>query len=352
MNDIPTLPAVAAAPMLATAATRPDDLWTLSVVLLVAIVVATATMVILSGCRRAQGTTLFSPLVWALVSLWMLVAVSTSSLGQQPSWWLIAATSTFCPLVALLGAKRPQNRAWQLIVVSFWGIAALPALQSWLLHPAEPLTVHGLWRWFFVVLILMGLLNYRPTTLGFVAFLIAASQAVILWPFLPGVSQHRDVESAIGIPAIAASIALAALVIRWRNTNTKHALGGWNRVWLDFRDYYGLLWGTRMAERIEALAESSNSPVWIDWDGFHSVPKSEDSATKTPLRNPSQVIRFGSIWLAYGKDKLPPTSIPMASRESVAALEPGLRNLLRRFVSNDWIDRRLKQPAASAAITS
>jgi hypothetical protein len=353
MTNMPILQALAATSPLATVAARPDDLWAVSLVVLIAVAVAIATMVIVSGCRRARGTTLFAPLVWALVSLWTLVAVATSSFGRQQQWWLVATTSTLCPLVALLGAKRPQNRAWQLIVLSFWGIAALPAIQSWLLYSGEPMVVHGLWRWLFVVLIFMGFINYRATSLWFVAFLFAAGQALIFWPFLPGISQPRDIESVLGIPAIAAVIGIAAIVIRRRKINARHVVDGWNSVWLDFRDYYGLLWSTRLAERIEALAESNNSPIWIDWDGFHSAPKSEENVTIQPLENPACVIRFGSRWMAFGKsNQLEPISVPTASHELVQTLEPGLRNLLRRFVSNGWIEKRLQETNSDAAITS
>ena len=37
-----------------------------------------------------------------------------------------AAMIVFCPAMALLGAKRPQDKPWQLIVLSLWGILALP----------------------------------------------------------------------------------------------------------------------------------------------------------------------------------------------------------------------------------
>ncbi len=65
----------------------------------------------------------------------------------DPSWAAparyIAAMSTFSPIMALLGAKRPQDRGWQFIVATLWAILSLPACE-WLLfggvaeiHPAR-----------------------------------------------------------------------------------------------------------------------------------------------------------------------------------------------------------------------
>src|SRR5262245_57743439 len=86
----------------------------------------------------ARGTTLVAPMVWALVALLLLVvdaAMSSGTDGMEAKFQAIAATATFCPLVSLLGAKRPQHRAWQWIVLSLWAVAALPAIESLIVHP-------------------------------------------------------------------------------------------------------------------------------------------------------------------------------------------------------------------------
>ncbi len=96
------------------------------------------------GYRPLHGTTLRAVWWWSFIALGTVVATELAIGIMQPqdnSWAeplrFIAAASTFCPLVALLGAKRPQDRAWQWIVLSFWVILALPAAQAWLLRPGE-----------------------------------------------------------------------------------------------------------------------------------------------------------------------------------------------------------------------
>src|SRR5262249_34999481 len=99
------------------------------VVLLAAILVAVSFVILFNAVRRARGTTLLAPFVWSFISLALVVPAYLylmqpvryfADFYRREGLWLIALCSSFCPLLALLGAKRPQNRMWQWIVVSFW----------------------------------------------------------------------------------------------------------------------------------------------------------------------------------------------------------------------------------------
>ncbi|MES1213155.1 MAG: hypothetical protein ABUL64_01075, partial [Singulisphaera sp.] len=84
--------------------------------------------------RYVRGTTLVAPWCWAIVAVALVAAVDGAALlsgsGMTPAWLsaarYLAAIATFCPLMAVLGAKRPQDRAWQLIVLALWFVLALP----------------------------------------------------------------------------------------------------------------------------------------------------------------------------------------------------------------------------------
>ncbi len=69
-------------------------------------------------------------------------------------------------------------------------------------------------------------------------------------------------------------------------------------------------------ERTNALADSVGAAVALDWWGFHAINRFKLRAYPRPSAGTQQ----------------PP------SADEMAQLEPGLRNLLRRFVSDRWID--------------
>src|SRR5690348_15719242 len=90
-------------------------------------IAAVGLIALASGFRALRGTTLRAPWWWAAGSF---VAVAASEIaivlidfdgrGGASQLRLAASTTTLLPTLALLGAKRPQDRAWQLIVLSFW----------------------------------------------------------------------------------------------------------------------------------------------------------------------------------------------------------------------------------------
>ena len=101
--------------------------------------------------KRLSGSTLAAVWVWSLVSLAaigvaeLLVALAGGEPASPSSHAMrfSAAVSSICPIMALLGAKRPQDRGWQFIVFTLWVILSLPAAH-WLLfggvreiHPAQ-----------------------------------------------------------------------------------------------------------------------------------------------------------------------------------------------------------------------
>ncbi len=263
------------------------------------------------GFRRLAGTTLRAPWWWAAISLATVAigeaAIALSDAGNSAAaaqLRLTAGSLTFCPLVALLGAKRPQDRAWQFIVLSFWVILALPAAQARLLWPDEPPTVHPLWSWFLVVLIVVGVTNYVATRFSLAGLLGAAGQATFLWTFLPfGAPTESQITSQLGLVMLGAALAVAALIAR-RPRRTGEPL---DRLWLDFRDQFGVVWGLRIAERINSSAKMYGWDARLGWHGF-------STAADGPIEAISPTVK--------------------------AELEKSLRSLLRRFVSDAWIERR------------
>jgi hypothetical protein len=250
-----------------------------------------------SRWRQLSGTTLRAACYWSLAALAaLLLATTTSSVHLR----YVATVATFCPLVSILGAKRPQDRAWQFIVAALWLVLALPGLQQLLSRGGVNLDLHAAWQWFLAILILLGLFNGLPTRLWPSSLLTALAQTLMLLNQLP-----------LPLEPSAANIAQAwqaGVLIWWASAALwgfdqprRRDLAGWDRVWLDFRDLVGAIWAIRVAERINAAARLCGWKSHLKWGGFVPI----DQSTLEP------------------------------------ALQRSFRMVLRRFVSPDWIDRRL-----------
>jgi hypothetical protein len=254
---------------------------------------------------RLSGTTLVAVWAWSLVALAMVVASQVGLGLARPASDTIAAVrfasamSTFCPLMALLGAKRPQDRAWQWIVLSLWVILSLPGFE-WLLF-GGPTEIHAARAWFLSILVGIGVSNGLATRQWLGSVLYGGGQAALLAPFLVETRLSGEASGLLGLGLLSASWLLLAL--DWPR---RGAAGPLDRVWLDFRDSFGVVWGLRVAERVNATARLADWPLHLSWRGFRP-------------RDPGQ-----------------PLEIPPAAVDS-------LRTLLRRFVSRDWVDARLAE---------
>ena len=118
--------------------------------MIVALLALPALSWLVVGFVRLRGTTLRAPCGWSVLSLLIIVAaevlIDLLRLGAAAATVrYLAATTTLCPLIGLLGAKRPQDRGWQFIVATLWVVLALPACRTWSSHPAvrSTCTWHG-----------------------------------------------------------------------------------------------------------------------------------------------------------------------------------------------------------------
>ena len=246
------------------------------------IVAALITATIASGAalwrRQAalRGTTLVQAAWWTLVALATLAGGETLLLifGAEdtlPSWSaavrLICATVTFCPVMAVLGARRPHHLAWQFIVVTLWIMLSLPAWEVLLLGRFESMDVGPVRGWFLWLMIALNLVTYLPTRFWMSAILVALGQLLLLGPFLPGV----QVDEASRVSILVAAVFFAVAIIR--------TCGGFppppcrenefDRRWLMFRDSFGTMWALRVVERVNASAQMYNWPMSLTWTGFY-----------------------------------------------------------------------------------
>jgi hypothetical protein len=269
--------------------------------------------VLLARRRVIEQTTLVSAWWWALAAVvaWSGVELAAGlSLTPSSMSTLLrygAVTLSFCPVIALLGAKRPQHGAWNFVVASLWAIVALPAAENLLLRRGISITVGEARGWFLWILILLGPINFVPTRFWLPSLLLAAGQAAALagvLPVLRGIAGSS--QSAIGLVLVTVAIAAAWQISRRQSRGAS----AYDRLWLDFRDAFGLLWALRVQERVNALTRQEGWDLELCWPGFVRRSSGEQLQTIDSSIEP--------------------------------ALRTSLKSLLRRFVSSEWIESRLR----------
>ncbi len=264
---------------------------------------------------RIRDTTLVAPWAWTGVSLFTLAGVELALVlsGQAlPSWAsaarYAAAMSTFAPIMALLGAKRPQDRGWQWIVLTLWAILCQPA-GEWLLFGGVA-EIHPARFWFQMILVVVGATNGLGTRNWLSSVLYCVGQIVLLLPFHsaapPIAASNAAFWGLVGVFLGTASLATGGARRRDLAGDTL------DRVWLDFRDEFGVVWALRIQERVNTSARMYDWPVQLAWQGFRER--------------------------ASARTEIPPL------------VEESFRTLLRRFVSAQWIDERLDHVAPLAKV--
>ncbi|HTN75424.1 MAG TPA: hypothetical protein VL096_09260 [Pirellulaceae bacterium] len=269
--------------------------------------------------RRIADTTLVGPWWWSIAALVSLASVeiwltlTAQDIATAAAWRFAMGVGAFCPLMSLLGAKRPQDRGWHFIVASLWGMLALPAIETLILRPGQPLAIIDLRAWFLIGLIGLNLLVLLPTRRWLPSMLVSLGQFCLLWPYLPWVVAETSAAYATGA-SLCYLLAISVVALQ-RHRAMELPL---DSLWLDFRDAFGALWAARVLERMNAAAVMYDWPVRLGWNGFHRADNSTSAVDISP--------------------------------ELAAEMQITLVNLLRRFVSTAWIDARLGSSAPTETL--
>jgi hypothetical protein len=270
-----------------------------------------------------RGTALAEAGRWgiAAIALWIATELATEVLplardGLADQLWLAVAVLALSPFVAALGARRPGSRAWNwFVVLPMTIVLFLPATTAWGddLHPEALRLETPMLAGYFLVLA-MGTGNYCGTRFGFAAFLVALACAIVILPmsalgerFLP----NRNLARSGG--AILLSFAAWHAAGRTRRLRVPQGLP-FDAVWIDFRDYFGIVWASRVLNRFNESATSGGWNVRLHLLGFAVSPTGE-------RRDLSPI--------------------------EAEQIDHTLRWLLRRFVDPEWIDARLAQRPTS-----
>jgi hypothetical protein len=268
------------------------------------------------GRRRLRGTTLNAPWCWTFMAIAAVGASETwlqAASGPPAAWTThvryVAATAMHAGLIAVLGARRPQDRAWQLIVATFLLVLCWPAVAAWLYRPDRPLDLHAAWKGFHLLLIGLGLFNGLPTQHWPTAALWGAGQVLLLAAYLPGFAfgwvttalPTAEVRGLMGLTALC----LAQFLWGFDLPRPRGNLYPSDRLWRDFRDSFGAVWALRVLERFNAAAVVYSWEARMTWAGLRNTEAAEPAVLSSAMRQT-------------------------------------LDNLLRRFVTAAWIAERTR----------
>ena len=264
----------------------------------VGLALLTALGPIVRAWRAARGTQLGSAVFWmgAAVLLGLMaqgIAAGEPTVSGRPNSGAILYLATMAALAAsisVLNARRPGAGAWAILMVLLVVVFLLPWLEGRGLVRSpvgwERLRLSPPWTIFFGLLVLTGVTNYLPTRFGPAAVVVGLAFGLA---YAALTRTNLDVELR-GRLLAGSSFCLAAAI--W----TADLLGGrprkeevgLNRLWLWFRDHWGVVWALRVQERFNRSAEASGWPVRLTWQGTVRVgegaPKSPPEAAEATLK--------------------------------------------------------------------
>lgn len=295
--------------------------------LIVAAGLVLAWRVALRGRFPVWRTTLNAAWAWAVaaLSLWTVSWVSDCGLRVASSavadhLWYATAVLALCPLIAVLGSRRPGVRVWTwfiqlpLLLVLGW-----PVLSLWLqgsevrgLQLETPQLVA------YLLVLVMGAGNYIGTrftlailSLAAACTLLVVSFSVVSPVWLSDAWWARQWASGL--------LGLAALFASGSVSSASASASRFDRLWLDFFDSFGVVWGRRIQDRVNFIAQKEGWPARLELHGFVWSDESADSSARAATE---------------------------------ARIEHTLRWLLRRFVDPHWIDHRLGASTTAGEITA
>lgn len=251
--------------------------------------------------------------LWATASLVVFSDRSGLEMTSQGIYW--TGIVAMCPGIAVLGAKRPGSRVWNLfIVVPLVLVLGWPAVTVWRLDGPRLFTA----EWPVLVglglVLVMGTGNYLGTRFAAAAALYAAAIVVLIAPASVAMS-HRGPEIADRTRwmFLAATLLLGgAGWTAWRaarSSGMRRQGPDINRLWIDYREIFGIVWGTRLRERLlqEAVREKWPAGALPGNEGLEFP----DAASADDCRKAEERYRHHLLWL------------------------------LRRFVDPEWVQERL-----------
>jgi hypothetical protein len=219
------------------------------------------------GRTSLAGAVFWAAGSWAVWG-WALIDAAWHAESPYPGICHVAICLVACAGVAVLGARRPGVGAWHFVVLGLLAVLLLPLAQHALLGGTGS-SIGDVRNLFLAGTLGVGVLNYVPTRRAPGVLLLGAGCAIEL---MAGLMPEREAalpnsESYGWVAAWLVALAPWAAFGLGRRTAGCEA----DRLWLDFRDRFGLIWGLRVREQFNRAAANAGWPVRLRWRGVEPV---------------------------------------------------------------------------------
>jgi len=237
--------------------------------------------------QKLRGTTLAAPAAWAVASALAMSAVEVAlGVGVWPEQSLaaytaryFAAVGTFCPVMAVLGAKRPQDRGWQWIVFSLWIVLMVPAGQAWAARGSGEFRLGTPWLMLVYALASTTASIYLPTRWALHALAFTGMQySALVYLLLNSVADEEPLTGPL-LGLLLLFLFHKKLGVKWHLEKEAGPLAPFTQRWSNFRNGWGAFWALRVMHRINETAELSQWPVRLAWGGFAFTEEHRNVAT-------------------------------------------------------------------------
>jgi len=236
------------------------------------LILVTAVYPLLRAWQANRRTSLIQAAHWAIVAwgAWG-VALGTawsSSLSVVTAGSYIGLCLTGCAGVAVLGARRPGVSAWNFVVVALLAVDLLPLAKEVLTAKASHLdTLHLMC---VAATIVVTVLNYLPTRLAPAALLLAAGCGLVFDALVADSDSVNRRRRILEIGWLA--IVCVPWVAYWSMHGPGSAPSEFDRLWLDYRNRFGLVWAQRLREQFNRSAAHAGWAVVLRWQGLRLLP--------------------------------------------------------------------------------
>jgi hypothetical protein len=212
---------------------------------------------------KNRRSTLRHPLLWACIAwlVWLVVVGGGvfQPILDAPLGRYLALCLTGCAGAAVLGARNPVAAAWHFVVAGLLAVLLLPVAEGF----GTP-RLNAVYLSFLSATLAVGLLTYLPTTFALAVLALAMACGIEIAGLVN--TTLPEWLTPLGRCLLALTPWLALGSQSWRGK----AEIEFDRMWLAFRDSYGVVWGLRTREQFNRAAANAGWPLTLTWRGLQA----------------------------------------------------------------------------------